>query len=53
MSLITFEFLPAGTSSDLILTHLAAYFEGSGGPQMREAGWNTLMNQLAERVESR
>jgi uncharacterized protein YndB with AHSA1/START domain len=47
-SLVTFEFLPAGKGTDLICTHQGAFFEGADGPQMREAGWRRLLEQLAE-----
>jgi uncharacterized protein YndB with AHSA1/START domain len=45
-SLATFELLPAGKGTDLIFTHQAAFFEGSGGPEMRERGWRKLLEQL-------
>jgi uncharacterized protein YndB with AHSA1/START domain len=46
-SLITFEFLPAASGTDLICTYQGAFFEGSGGPEMREAGWRDLFDKLA------
>jgi uncharacterized protein YndB with AHSA1/START domain len=46
-SLVTVEFLPTETGTDLICTHQGAFFEGSDGPQMREAGWRKLFDQLA------
>lgn len=45
-SLITFEFLPAESGTDLIVTHQGAFFEGSDGPQMREEGWRKIMERL-------
>lgn len=51
-SLVTFEFLPTAAGTDLICTHQGAFFEGSDGPQMREAGWRTLMGKLAQELES-
>ena len=42
----TFELLPTATGTDLIFTHQAAFFEGADGPQMREAGWNSLLDRL-------
>jgi uncharacterized protein YndB with AHSA1/START domain len=47
-SLVTFEFLPSGTGTDLIFTHQAAFFEGSDVPEMREEGWRKLLEQLTE-----
>jgi uncharacterized protein YndB with AHSA1/START domain len=46
-SLITVELLPTDKGTDLIFTHQGAFFEGADGPQMREAGWHTLLDQLA------
>jgi uncharacterized protein YndB with AHSA1/START domain len=45
-SLVTIELLPTATGTDLICTHQGAFFEGSGGPQMREAGWRKLFDNL-------
>jgi uncharacterized protein YndB with AHSA1/START domain len=49
-SLVTMELLPAGTGTDLICTHQGAFFEGSDGPQMREAGWRGLLDQLGNQM---
>ena len=46
-SLVTIELLPTETGTDLICTHQGAFFEGSGGPEMREAGWRYLFDRLA------
>jgi uncharacterized protein YndB with AHSA1/START domain len=43
----TFEILPAKQGTDLIFTEQAAFFEGGDGPEMREAGWRQLLEQLA------
>jgi len=43
----TFEFLPTEKGTDLIFTEQGAFFEGADGPQMREAGWRHLLEQLA------
>jgi uncharacterized protein YndB with AHSA1/START domain len=45
-SLATVELLPTAAGTDLIFTHQAAFFEGADGPQMREAGWNSLLDRL-------
>jgi uncharacterized protein YndB with AHSA1/START domain len=47
-SLVTMEFLPTLTGTDLICTHQGAFFEGADGPEMREAGWRTLLDRLAK-----
>jgi len=49
-SLVTVELLPTEAGTDLILTHQAAFFEGSGGPEMREAGWKKLLGQLEKEL---
>ena len=45
-SLITVELLPTDKGTDLIFTHQGAFFEGADGPQMREAGWRSLLDRL-------
>jgi uncharacterized protein YndB with AHSA1/START domain len=50
-SLVTFEFLPTDKGTDLICTHQGAFFEGADGPQMREAGWRKLLEQLAKELD--
>lgn len=45
-ALVTIELLEADDGTDLICTHQAAFYEGSDGPQMREAGWRKLLGQL-------
>lgn len=47
VSLGTAEFLPSETGTDLIFTFQGAFFEGSDGPAMREAGWRKLLDKLA------
>lgn len=49
-SLATFELLPAGRGTDLIFTEQGAFFEGADGPQIREAGWRQLLEQLAKEL---
>ncbi|MGA3082073.1 MAG: SRPBCC family protein [Terracidiphilus sp.] len=52
VSLGTVELLPTTQGTDLILTHQGAFLEGSGGPEMREAGWRGLLDKLAEVLAS-
>src|SRR5215469_5458687 len=47
VSLVTIELLQTDQGTDLICTHQGTFFEGSGGPQMREAGWRKLFDNLA------
>ncbi len=49
-SQVTFELVPTGKGTDLIITHQGAFFEGSDGPAMREQGWNTLADNLVSVV---
>jgi uncharacterized protein YndB with AHSA1/START domain len=46
-SLVTAELIATGSGTDLVLTHQGAFFEGSDGPEMREAGWQKLIDRLA------
>jgi uncharacterized protein YndB with AHSA1/START domain len=46
-SLLTFELLRSEKGTGLIFTHQGAFFEGSGGPKMREEGWQKLLGQMA------
>ncbi len=50
VALATFEILPTEKGADLIFTHQAAFFEGADGPEMRQAGWNTLFGKLDKEV---
>jgi uncharacterized protein YndB with AHSA1/START domain len=47
-SLITIELLESNGATVLILTHQAAFYEGSGGPQMRKDGWEHLLDRLGQ-----
>jgi uncharacterized protein YndB with AHSA1/START domain len=49
-ALATFELIPEGGGTRLLLTHQAAYYEGSGGPEMRKEGWEKLLDQLGDRL---
>jgi hypothetical protein len=42
--------LPTEQGTDLICTHQGTFFEGADGPQIREAGWRLLFEQLAKEV---
>lgn len=48
VTLTTVDLVPTAKGTDLIFTHQGAYFEGSGGPEMREAGWKQLFDKLAK-----
>lgn len=49
-SLVTIEFMPGGNGTDLLFTHQGAFFEGADGPQMREAGWRSLLEKLGKEL---
>jgi len=49
-SLGTVELLPSAAGTDLIFTLQSAFFEGADGPAMREAGWRSLLDKLAEEL---
>jgi uncharacterized protein YndB with AHSA1/START domain len=49
-SLVTVEFLSTDEGTDLICTHQGAFFEGSDGPQIREAGWRYLLEELTKEL---
>jgi uncharacterized protein YndB with AHSA1/START domain len=49
-ALVTIEILPAEKGTKLICTHQGAFFEGSDGPQIREAGWRKLFDKLAKEL---
>ena len=46
----TFELVPSEKGTDLIFTEQGAYFEGSDGAQMRQAGWTTLLEHLGQEL---
>lgn len=48
VTLLTIELAPAGTGTDLILTHQGTYLEWAGGPEMIEEGWRSLLGRLQE-----
>jgi uncharacterized protein YndB with AHSA1/START domain len=50
VSLVTLEFLPTDEGTDLICTHQGAFFEGSDGPQIREAGWRYQLEEMGKQL---
>ncbi len=49
-SLSTIELVPTEKGTDFVYTEQAAFFEGSDGPKIREAGWSGLFEQLAKEL---
>jgi len=50
VSLVTFQFFPRGDGTELMCTHQGVFFEGSDGPQIREAGWVALLDNLQKEL---
>ena len=50
VSLTTFEFSEKEGGTEMVFTHQGVFYEGSGGPEMRKAGWETLFGKLAGEV---
>jgi uncharacterized protein YndB with AHSA1/START domain len=46
----TFEIAPTDSGAALRFTEQIAFFEGADGPELREAGWHQLFEQLAAKV---
>ena len=51
-SLVTIEFIAAGSGTDLLCTHQGVFFEGSDGPEIRQDGWRKLLEQLGTELAS-
>lgn len=49
-ALITAEMVPVEGGTELVLTFQGAFFEGADGPQIREMGWQTLIDRLVATV---
>jgi uncharacterized protein YndB with AHSA1/START domain len=48
MTLITLEFLPSGTGTDLVLTNQGTFVDWPSGPEMLHQGWRGLLDRLAK-----
>lgn len=51
-AMITAEMRAAGAGCKLVFTHQAVFIEPSDGPQMREYGWNVLLDALGGALEN-
>jgi uncharacterized protein YndB with AHSA1/START domain len=49
-SLITVEFIPSGSGTDLVLTNQGAFFTSGLTPAMIETGWRGLLDRLAREL---
>jgi len=50
--LATFEFVPAGQGTNLILTHQGTYIDWPDGAKMIEIGWGHLLDGLHDRLQN-
>ncbi|MEN3749618.1 SRPBCC domain-containing protein [Sphingomonas sp. HF-S3] len=46
-ALVTAELVAAGAGTELVLTFQGAFFEGADGPQIREQGWQVMLDRLS------
>jgi uncharacterized protein YndB with AHSA1/START domain len=49
-ALVTYVLQPTMRGTTLVFTHQAAFFAGADGPQIREAGWRSLFERLANEL---
>jgi uncharacterized protein YndB with AHSA1/START domain len=49
-SLSTIELVPTDKGTDFVYTEQAAFFEGSDGAKIRQAGWSALFEQLEKEL---
>ena len=49
-SLSTIELVPTDKGTDFVYTEQAAFFEGSDGAKIREAGWSSLFERLEKEL---
>ena len=50
-TLVTMELEPHEGGTKLIFTHQGVFFEGADGPEMRQAGWNHILDCLAGHLD--
>jgi uncharacterized protein YndB with AHSA1/START domain len=49
-ALITAELLAAAGGTELVLTFQGVFFEGADGPEIREMGWQVMLDKLVDAV---
>jgi uncharacterized protein YndB with AHSA1/START domain len=52
VSLVTVEISPSQNGAKLVVTHQGVFFEGSDGPERRQAGWQKIADRLAKELAS-
>ena len=50
ITLLTFEFLPSGAGTELVLTNQGAFVDWPDGPKMIEQGWRGLLGRLEKEL---
>ena len=50
VTLLTFEFLPSGAGTDLVLTNQGTFIDWPDGPKMIEQGWRGLLDRVAKEL---
>ena len=50
-AVVTVEIRDIGERAEVVLTHQAAYFEGADGPEMRQIGWEYLLDTMASSMQ--
>ena len=50
ISLLTFEFLPSATGTDLLLTNQSTFTDWPQGAEMIQQGWKTLLDHLEKEL---
>ena len=48
ITLLTFEFLPAGEGTELVLTNQGTFVDWPDGAKMIEQGWNSLLDRVGK-----
>ena len=52
VNVVTFEFLPSGTGTDLVLTNQGTFVDWPDGAKMVEQGWRGLVDRLGKELAS-
>lgn len=48
ITLVTFEFLPSGEGTELVLTNQGTFIDWPDGAKMIEQGWNSLLDRVGK-----
>ncbi|HJU40517.1 MAG TPA: SRPBCC domain-containing protein [Tahibacter sp.] len=48
----TFELVPDGAGTTLVMTEQAAFFDGADGAERREGGWRELLDSLGRALDA-